>query len=318
MNVKLNMKNAQKLGLILVSCLIVIGVLSVVYTMFHLGQSKFSRQVDDNRFFVEFYPLNGELTESFSLREGDVIEVCIIRNKGQLKVVIGQQGKEPIYEGNDFSGSFQVNVPEDGSYTITVSGKKADGSADFKMLSPASTTSDTDSSTDTYTDRIPDVTETLTAKEAYAVVIGEYYTAIEQQWDSATLMDHNFNYMVYECYGDDPLKNIGYMIEDIDGDGVDELLIGALVDDNFYGKMIFALYTLDDKGVHQLVFDSSERNRYYYAGENRFANVGAGAFDESFETTVKFENGEMIDMTYFTDSAAYVQAELIPFSEWIK
>lgn len=312
------MKKVRKIGLILASCLIVIGVLCAFYIMFQLGQSKFSRQVDDNRFFVEFYPLNGELTESFSLREGDVIEVYIIRNKGQLKVVIGQQGKEPIYEGSNFSGSFQVNVPEDGSYTITVSGIKADGSTDFNMVSPTSAFSNADSSTGTSTDRIPDVTETLTAEESYAVVIGEYYTAIEQQWDSAALMDHNFNYMVSECYGDNPLKNIGYMVEDIDGDGIDELLIGALADDSFYGKMIFALYTLDDKGVHQLVFDSNERNRYYYAGENRFANVGAGAFDENFETTVKFEDGEMIDMTYITDAADYVQAELTPFSEWIK
>lgn len=310
------MKKVRKIGLILVSCLIVIGVLFVFCFIFQMGQSKFSRQVDDNRFFVEFYPLNGELTESFPLRKGDVIETYIIINKGYLKIVIGQQGQEPIYEGSNFSGSFQVNVPEDGYYTITVTGVKADGSTDFSMLTSDSTTSDTDSSTDTYTDRIPDVTETLTAKEAYAVVIGEYYTAIEQQWDSAALMDHNFNYMVSECYGDDPLKNIGYVVEDIDGDGIDELLIGTLVDDSFYGKMIFALYTLDDKGVHQLVFDSSERNRYYYAGENRFANVGAGAFDESFETTVKFEGGEMIDMTYITDPADYVQAELIPFSEW--
>lgn len=312
------MKNAQRIGLILVSCLIVIGVLSVFYIMLHLSQSKFSRQVEDNRFFVEFYPLNGELAESFLLKKGDVIETYIIRNKGDLKIVIGQQGQEPIYEGSNFSGSFQVNVPEDGSYTITVSGKKADGSTDFKMLSQASMYSDADSSIDTYTDRIPDVTETLTVEEAYAVVIGKYYTAIEQQRDSAALMEDNLNYMVSECYGDDPLKNIGYMIEDIDGDGIEELLLGALVDDSFYGKMIFALYTLDDKAIHQLVFDSSERNRYYYAGENFFANVGTGAFGESFETTVKFEDGEIIDMTYITDLADYVQAELTPFSEWIK
>lgn len=312
------MKNAQRIGLILVSCLIVIGVLSVFYIMLHLSQSKFSRQVEDNRFFVEFYPLNGELAESFLLKKGDVIETYIIRNKGDLKIVIGQQGQEPIYEGSNFSGSFQVKVPEDGSYTITVSGKKADGSTDFKMLSQASMYSDADSSIDTYTDRIPDVTETLTVEEAYAVVIGKYYTAIEQQRDSAALMEDNLNYMVSECYGDDPLKNIGYMIEDIDGDGIEELLLGALVDDSFYGKMIFALYTLDDKVIHQLVFDSSERNRYYYAGENFFANVGTGALGESFETTVKFEDGEIIDMTYITDLADYVQAELTPFSEWIK
>lgn len=146
------MKKARKIRLILVSCLIVIGGLSVFYFMFQQRQSKFSRQVDDNRFFVEFYPLNGELTESFPLKKGDVIETYIIINKGYLKIVIGQQGQAPIYEGNNFSGSFQVNVPEDGSYTITVSGVKADGSTDFRILSPASTISDADSSTDTYTE----------------------------------------------------------------------------------------------------------------------------------------------------------------------
>lgn len=88
--------------------------------------------------------------------------------------------------------------------------------------------------------------------------------------------------------------------------------------DDFYGSRIFALYTLDGNGVHQLVFDSSKRNLYYYAGENYFANVGASAFGESFETTVKFENSEVIDMTYTTDLADYVQMELTMFSEWIK
>lgn len=48
-----------------------IGIIFGLYIlaiMYYLEQSKFSRQVDDNRFFVEFYPLNGELTESFLLR----------------------------------------------------------------------------------------------------------------------------------------------------------------------------------------------------------------------------------------------------------
>lgn len=168
------------------------------------------------------------------------------------------------------------------------------------------------------TDELPEVTETPTVEEAYAVVIGVYYTAIEQQWDSAALMENDLNYMIEGCYGENPLENIGYAITDIDSDGTPELLIGALAGDDFYGSMIFALYTLDHNGIHQLVFDSSERNRYYYAGENRFANVGAGAFGESFETTVKFEDGEVIDMTYTTDPANYVQMELTPFSEWIK
>lgn len=169
-----------------------------------------------------------------------------------------------------------------------------------------------------YEETIPIIHDTLTTQEAYAVVVGEYYTAMEEQWDASALMDAGLNYMIAECYQNNPLENIGYTITDIDGDGIEELLIGAMVEDEFYSNMIFELYTLDDKGVHRLVFDSSERNRYYYVGENRFANLGSGAFNESFETTVKFEDGEIIDMTYITDPSDYVLVDFKPFSEWVK
>ena len=165
---------------------------------------------------------------------------------------------------------------------------------------------------------VPAPEETPTVEQAYAVVIGEYYTALEQRWNGAELMEDGLNYMAADCYGDAPLENLGYAIADIDGDGVPELLIGSIHGDEFYDKMIFSLYTLDENGVNKLVFDGTERNRYYYAGENRFANLGSSAFNDSFETTVKLEDGEMIDMTYTTAPADYVQLELTPFSQWVK
>ena len=165
---------------------------------------------------------------------------------------------------------------------------------------------------------VPAPEETPTVEQAYAVVIGEYYTALEQRWNGAELMEDGLNYMAADCYGDAPLENLGYAIADIDGDGVPELLIGTIKADEFYDKMIFSLYTLDENGVNKLVFDGTERNRYYYAGENRFANLGSSAFNDSFETTVKLEEGEMIDMTYTTAPEDYVQLELTPFSQWVK
>ena len=165
---------------------------------------------------------------------------------------------------------------------------------------------------------VPAPEETPTVEQAYAVVIGEYYTALEQRWNGAELMEDGLNYMAADCYGEEPLENLGYAIADIDGDGVQELLIGTIKADEFYDKMILSLYTLDENGVNKLVFDGTERNCYYYAGENRFANLGSSAFNESFETTVKLEEGEMIDMTYTTAPADYVQPELTPFSQWVK
>ena len=165
---------------------------------------------------------------------------------------------------------------------------------------------------------VPAPEETPTVEQAYTVVIGEYYTALEQRWNGAELMEDGLNYMAADCYGDAPLENLGYAIADIDGDGVQELLIGTIKADEFYEKMVFSLYTLDENGINKLVFDGTERNRYYYAGENRFANLGSSAFNDSFETTVKLQEGEMIDMTYTTAPADYVQPELTPFSQWVK
>lgn len=165
---------------------------------------------------------------------------------------------------------------------------------------------------------VPAPEETPSVEQAYAVVIGEYYTALEQRWNGAELMEDGLNYMAADCYGDEPLENLGYAIVDLDGDGVPELLIGPIKADEFFDKMIFSLYTLDENGVNKLVFDGTERNRYYYAGENRFANQGSSAYNDSFETTVKLEDGEMIDMTYTTAPADYVQLELTPFSQWVK
>ena len=285
----------------------------ILSPLFSETESQLSRRADDNCFAMGFYPLNSSETEAFELQKGDVIDVSLVVMKGSLDIVIGQDGKEPIYEGNRVElDSFQVTVPEDGTYFITVFGQKAEGSISFQIHSQST------GSAGSLTDSTPAVAETSTVEEAYAVVIGVYYTAIEQQWDSAALMENDLNYMIAGCYGEKSLENIGYAIADLDSDGTPELLIGALAGEDFYGGMIFALYALDHNGIHQLVFDSGERNRYYYAGENCFANVGAGAFDESFETTLKFEDGELIDMTYTTAPEDYVQMELTPFLEWIK
>ena len=88
--------------------------------------------------------------------------------------------------------------------------------------------------------------------------------------------------------------------------------------DEFFGKMVFSLYTLDGEGVPELLFDSTERNRYYYAGGFCFANLGSSDWNDSFVTTLKLEDKELIDMTYTTDHADYVQMELTPFSQWVK
>ncbi len=143
---------------------------------------------------------------------------------------------------------------------------------------------------------------------AYRSIIDKYRTAVKENWTGQQLTDAGMSIMVRDVAG-----SVGYMVNDIDGDGVSELLIGSAAADDFYGKLVFALYTLDENGDAVQLFSSRERDRYYYAGDIRFANLGSSSAADSYVTTLKLEDKEMIDMTYTTDPADYVQPELTMF-----
>ena len=84
----------------------------------------------------------------------------------------------------------------------------------------------------------------------------------------------------------------------------------------YHRKLIFELYTLGDYGDSVQIFSSIERDRYYYAGGVRFANIGSSGADSSYVTTLKLEGDGLVDMTYTTDPADYVQMELTPLAQW--
>ena len=145
--------------------------------------------------------------------------------------------------------------------------------------------------------------------DGYETILSQYRTAICEGWSGQQLVDAGLNYMIRDVES----GAVGYAVEDLDGDGIPELAIGTRSGDEFYGKLIFAFYTQDENGTAVQLFSSTERNRFYYAGGFRFANIGSSAWDDSFVTTMKLERKEMIDMTFTTDPADYVQMELTPF-----
>ena len=83
------------------------------------------------------------------------------------------------------------------------------------------------------------------------------------------------------------LEKIGYTIQDVSGDGIRELLIGAIPQDigNLPdGREIFAVYTCKD-GKAQLTLEGWARNRYYSLGGARFFHQGSSsAMDSQFGT----------------------------------
>lgn len=104
--------------------------------------------------------------------------------------------------------------------------------------------------------------------------------------------------------GEDALNGIGYLIEDLSGDGVPELAVGSLRE---YGGETYALYTLVDNEP-ELVFEGWSRNSYIYvnayAGDssyfyNRSSNSAAESGQGIFTLS---RNGRELDWQrfYFT------------------
>ncbi|MDI9471567.1 MAG: hypothetical protein GX260_01785 [Tissierellia bacterium] len=73
------------------------------------------------------------------------------------------------------------------------------------------------------------------------------------------------------------LQTIGYSIEDISGDGIPELIIGAISEEKdslFFGNEMYALFTLVNDRP-QFVFEGWSRNSFQYAGEGSFFHWGS-------------------------------------------
>ena len=89
------------------------------------------------QFVLEYSVMNTTESHTLKLTEGDMIETEIIRDEGEVSVVIGQSGQKPIYQGNQLSTStFQLVIEESGTYQIKVTGKKARGSVNFMVVTP--------------------------------------------------------------------------------------------------------------------------------------------------------------------------------------
>lgn len=92
-----------------------------------------SRMGNENEFIMEYRVLNTTDTQELTAKAGDTIRAEITAKRGSLSIKIQKDGAEPIYErdGISVSNEFEVEVAEDGVYTVEVTGKRAKGSVCF-------------------------------------------------------------------------------------------------------------------------------------------------------------------------------------------
>lgn len=155
-------------------------------------------------FQMDYAVLDQQEASFFTLAEGDSLLVSIAQEAGTVDVMVGIDGKEPIYEGNGLTDTaFTLNILEPGTYQISVTGHNARGSVAFTKVAAESETSQ------------------QSAPEQSAM-----YTAYQFALQQITF-EH-----VYPDGTDTGFDSAGGFIEDnhfaifdIDGDGIDELIV---------------------------------------------------------------------------------------------
>ena len=101
--------------------------------------------------------------------------------------------------------------------------------------------------------------------EGYQEVLNKYYAVVLDRWPADQLMDLGAVSMA-EYYGDAPLDNIGFVLMDLNGDKVDELVIGAVAQAEQQGNEIFCIYS--DPQNPSYVINGVEGKLYYlHSGE---------------------------------------------------
>ena len=148
----------------------------------------------------------------------------------------------------------------------------------------------------------------------YQKVLNKYYAVIRDTWPADRLMDLGAVSMP-DYYGDAPLDNIGFVLMDLNGDDVDELIIGCA---ESTGTLIFCIYENTENPSY--VINSVEGKTYYLhpgktAGTYAAEIVGHNAAWEITPATARntfaftLSEGAM-------DPADRMTLELIPFSQY--
>lgn len=100
---------------------------------FFSKESVFNEIKNPDSYSIGAEKLNTTLSAEYELKAGDSVKVSMVVVNGEFEITIGADG-DPIYEGNGVGlGDFTVNIPEDGRYTISVEGKKGEGSLSFEI-----------------------------------------------------------------------------------------------------------------------------------------------------------------------------------------
>lgn len=148
---------------------------------------------------------------------------------------------------------------------------------------PATETTPQEPATETTEE--PTEVPTVMAKPLYGEILDSYFDALLQGFDPLQYEEKGLNSLPGMIKD---VTQVGYCMEDLDGDGSSELLIGA-VDEPF----IYAMYTVKD-GQEVQVIDAMERSTYELTSDGLILNRGSNGAASYGYNLYSFASGELV------------------------
>lgn len=94
-----------------------------------------SKTGNNNQFLVDFDILNTTVESTMDLIDGDVISTSVMIVKGSVDINVQNENGEVVYRGNDVeSNEFSIDIHKSGTYTFSLTGRKAEGRVYFVKL----------------------------------------------------------------------------------------------------------------------------------------------------------------------------------------
>ena len=160
----------------------------------------------------------------------------------------------------------------------------------------------------------------------YEKILNQIYVSVRDEWKGDQLYDPMiFSSLQSLYYEGDGLKNLGFAVTDLNGDGGEELIIAPINDVEGYENIVLQVYT-EKRNPHQLYGSNDDMLHYFHLAEDGTYYVECDRTwdDGSKETFVykitkglsEYEGRYDIEVDRKVDAKDRVKLELIPFSEY--
>lgn len=96
-----------------------------------------SRTGDESSLLLDYSAFNGTEFQLLELEKGDILQADIVSRRGSIDVeLIEDEERETIFESENLAtGVYSIEIPDNGSYELWVSGYQAEGRAHFQRQS---------------------------------------------------------------------------------------------------------------------------------------------------------------------------------------